>query len=369
MNLRYLAALSTTVGTIVGGGILALPYAVERSGILVGLLLFVVIGAASILITMYTGELSSRFKKFHQLPVMVGGYMGRKFRMLTLLFQILTIYGAQIAYLIGISIVLVALFDVPYYIALTLVFLLTLPLIYKGYKLVEDAETPLLFIKLGLIVAVSIIILTTFHVGNISLFNNGNIFGPFGVILFSLTGYTIIPEVREELGNKPKDLNSVIISAYVISIAMYVLFTLAFIGAFGSGVAEIATNSITSNGYQLLLAITTLFLLITPYIALSLVLTDAFSYDFKINRGVSLAMAAVIPFAIAFLDLDFQAVLSITGGIFVSALSILILAAVHLARKRERATPKYYVRGGEVAIVFTGIIMALGVVYTLLQVI
>ena len=32
MNMKYLAALSTTVGTIVGGGILALPYAIEKSG-------------------------------------------------------------------------------------------------------------------------------------------------------------------------------------------------------------------------------------------------------------------------------------------------------------------------------------------------
>ncbi len=369
MNLKYLAALSTTVGTIVGGGILALPYAVEKSGFLTGLVLFAIIGAASVLITMYTGELSSRFKKFHQLPVMVGGYMGRNFRLLTLIFQILTIYGAQIAYLVGISLVLATVFNTSYYLALVALFVLTLPLIYKGYKAVEEAETPLLFIKLGLIVIVAAVVFFLFKIGNVSLFNQKYIFAPIGVILFSLTGYTVIPEVRGELNNDPKNLNKVIISAYIISLAMYVLFTLSFIGAFGSGVSAIATSSITSASYQLLFDITTIFLLITPYIALSLVLTDAFSYDFGVRRGASVGFALVIPFIIAFFRLGFQSVLEITGGIFISILSLLILSAVYVSRKREKSHPQYSVRGGSIALIFTAIIMSLGIIYTIIQII
>ncbi len=365
MNIRYLAALSTTVGTIMGGGILALPYAVEKSGFFEGIVLLVILGIASILITMYTGELSSHFKKLHQLPIMISHYTSKKTRFLILLFQVLTIYGAQIAYLTGISIVLVFLFHIPYTIALTLIFLLTLPLIYKGYKFVEDAETPMLFIKIALVVVASLSVFNLIRVTNLYALNLTNIFSPFGIILFSLTGYTVIPEVKQELGDIKK-LTSVIIVSYIIAILIYILFTFAFIGAFGPSVSAVATDGIHSLYYEAIFSITTLFILLTPYIALGLVLADSFTYDFHISRKVSMFLSVAVPFVIALFDLGFEKVLNITGGIFISLLAIMVLFAVYLERKRRGVKKiKYLVPGGNVAIFFTAIVMVIGLTYTL----
>ncbi|MEM0142793.1 MAG: aromatic amino acid transport family protein [Candidatus Parvarchaeum sp.] len=369
MNIRYLAALSTTVGTIVGGGILALPYAIEKSGFLEGIAMLLLIGFASILITMYTGELSSHFKKLHQLPVIISKYTGKRLRILILIFQILTIYGAQIAYLTGIALVMVFLFHLPYAVSILLVFLLTLPLIYKGYKLVEDAETPMLFIKVALIAAAALSVITLVKDANFYAYNITSLFGPFGIILFSFTGYTVIPEVKEELGGTKK-LTSVIVLSYLISILLYVFFVFSFVGAFGHSVSIVATDGIHSIYYEILFSLTTLFLLLTPYIALSLVLADSFTYDFGIGRKPSLFLSLAAPFAIAFFDFNFESILDVTGGIFISILAIMILFAVIIERKRkEKKQIKYLVPGGMYLIVFTFIVMLLGLAYTIYSII
>ncbi|EEZ92864.1 MAG: aromatic amino acid permease [Candidatus Parvarchaeum acidiphilum ARMAN-4] len=369
MNMRYLAALSTTVGTIVGGGILALPYAIEKSGFFEGIALLVLIGFASILITMYTGELSSHFKKLHQLPVIISKYTGKRLRVLILIFQVLTIYGAQIAYLTGIAFVMVFLFHIPYSVSVLLVFILTLPLIYKGYKFVEDAELPLLFIKIALIIAAALSVLTIVKDANFYNYNLTSLFGPFGIILFSFTGYTVIPEVKEELGGV-KQLTSVIVVSYIITLLLYVFFSFAFVGAFGPTVSTVATDGIHSVYYEILFSLTTLFILLTPYIALSLVLADSFTYDFGIARKPSMFLSLAAPFAIAFFEFNFESILDVTGGIFISILAIMILYAVFLERKkREKKHIKYLVPGGVYLIIFTAIVMILGLAYTVYSII
>ncbi len=365
MNRSYLAAVSTTVGTVVGGGILALPYAVSKTGILSGLLLFVVIGTAGILITAYTGELSSRFRRFHQIPVMVSEYAGNRYRPLVMLFQLVTIYGAQIAYLAGIGSALVFLFGMPFVTAVAAVFLLSLPIIYKGASGVEKAEIPLTAIKLLLIVAVSVIVLTSLNVSNLAKSNPSQILQPFGVILFSLTGYTIIPEVKQELGKRIKDLTRVIVASYVISISVYALFTIAFIGAFGPSVASIATNTIGSHDYHVLFAVATIFLLITPYLTLSIALSDAFSFDFKFRKYRAAAAALLFPFIVALLEPNFEKILEVTGGVFLSILSILILIAVRDARIRD-GVPSYSAPKSRALMVFTAAVMIAGLVYTVI---
>ncbi len=367
MDGKYLAAISTTVGTIVGGGILGLPYAVSKTGFFPALGLFALLGLASILITMYTGELSSRFKRFHQLPVIVSEYMGKRFRVLVLVIQILTIYGAQIAYLSGIALVFTLLFGLPFQMAVLLIFLLTLPIIYKGYREVENVEVPLLFIKIGLILASAISVLILLNLNNFSHMSTANFLSPFGVVLFSLTGYTVIPEIKAELGGTKK-LTEVILVSFAIAIAIYLFFTFAFIGAFGTGVSQVATESIHSFYYDILFAVTTVFLLITPYLALSLVLMDSFSYDFKMDRKLSMLPALLIPLIFALINLNFVYVLELTGGIFISILSVIVLIAVYLARKKEKTKPAYLVPGNGYLILFTAIIMISGLVYTLIEV-
>jgi amino acid permease len=369
MDRRYLAAVGTIVGTLVGAGILALPYAVSKSGFLIGFLLLVIVGAASILMTMYTGELSFKSKRMHQLPILISRYTNKHFGLAVLLLQILTIYGAVVAYLIAIGISLSLLMGLPFALSILLVFVLSTPLILRGYATVEAVEMPLSLIKLGLIVAISIPLLLTLSMQNLSTIHPDKALFSFGIILFSLTAFTVVPEVKAELRGRKEQFNSVIVASVVISIAVYLLFTAAFLGVFGVGISEIATNSVSSTSFSYIFYVVTIFIVVTPYLALSLVLVDSLNYDFKIGRLKSFALAMFIPLVISLTNMNFAYVLDVIGGLFLPLLAIMVLVAVVKERKLPGAGKSYRVPGGMWLIAFTGAVMIVGMVYTVVYVI
>ncbi|MCL4400363.1 MAG: hypothetical protein M1348_00125 [Candidatus Parvarchaeota archaeon] len=369
MDSHYLAAVGTVVGTVIGAGILALPYAISQAGFLIGAGLIFLIGVSSILITMYTGELSFRLKKIHQLPALISDYAGHRFRAMTLVLQVLIIDGAILAYLIAMGISMNLLLGLPYILSILIVFLLAAPVIYKGYIAVERAETALSMVKLALIVAVSLLVVFPLHIGNLFTMKVNNSLQPFGVILFALMAYTVVPEVREELHNNPKHFNRVIIISMLISMAVYLLFAAAFMGAFGSNVSIIATNSLASGQYSIIFYLLTIFLVITPYISLSLVVVDAFNYDFKLRRGYSFWLSVLIPLGLAIIGFNFERVLEAIGGVLLPVLSLLILYAVYQERRRFGNSRRYRAPGGLAAILFTSAVMVIGFIYTLLYVV
>lgn len=71
------ATTFTLSGTVIGAGILGLPYVFAKSGFLFGLFWLLVLG----IITLYTflclGEISLRTKADHQLPGLAGKYLGK----------------------------------------------------------------------------------------------------------------------------------------------------------------------------------------------------------------------------------------------------------------------------------------------------
>lgn len=370
MDSHYLAALGTIIGTIVGAGILALPYAVSKSGFLIGLILLIVVGVAATFLTLYTGELSFRSKKIHQLPILISEYTNKRFRIGVLLIQIATIYGSLIAYLIGMGASLDLLIGIPSIVSIPIIFVLTAPLILKGYASVENAETPLAIIKILLILAVSVSLLLVIHTHNLTVIHPSKSLFSFGVVLFSLTAFTVVPEVKAELEDKKEKFNSVVLVSIIISIAIYIIFSAAFVGAFGANVSAIATNSVTSNGFSYLYYIVTIFILLTPYLALSLVMVDSFNYDFKFSRKKSFAMAMFIPLALSLTGLNFAYVLDVIGGLFLPILALMVLIAVVNKRRLLRHNNHYYkVPGGLLPVIFTGIVMIVGLVYTLVYII
>ena len=71
-------AVAVLMGTIIGAGILGIPYAIMQSGFLIGLIHLIVIGAIVLLITLYLGEISLRTAKNHQLTGYAEKYLGKK---------------------------------------------------------------------------------------------------------------------------------------------------------------------------------------------------------------------------------------------------------------------------------------------------
>ncbi|MEM4244580.1 MAG: aromatic amino acid transport family protein, partial [Candidatus Nanoarchaeia archaeon] len=94
-------AVAILIGTIVGAGILGIPYVVYKAGFWTGMLMIVALGIALLLLHLYLGEIALRTKQKHQLAGYAEKYLGGWAKKLMFLTMLIGSYGALTAYIIG----------------------------------------------------------------------------------------------------------------------------------------------------------------------------------------------------------------------------------------------------------------------------
>ena len=102
-NFRLYEATATMVGSIIGAGILGIPYVVSQAGFLVGFINLVVLGVIVFVLYLYLGEIILRTPGKHQLTGYAERYLGVWGKRLMLVSMVFGIYGALIAYLLGVG--------------------------------------------------------------------------------------------------------------------------------------------------------------------------------------------------------------------------------------------------------------------------
>ena len=164
-NLPFFQSVSTLVGTIIGAGILGLPYVFAKAGFWTGLLVLVAVTLAMICVKLMIGEVTLRTGERHQLAGYIGQYLGPKWKILSLLISI-TIYGALLAYFLGVGQALSAIFGGYYLVYSIFFYILAAFFIYKGISLIKNAE-----FFLSVIVLVIFFVIIAFSRGHLNLSN------------------------------------------------------------------------------------------------------------------------------------------------------------------------------------------------------
>lgn len=365
MKKEFITAVATIVGTVLGAGVLGLPYVFAKSGFLVGMFYLIIIGISTTIMTLYAGEITLRTKKVLQLPGLTRFYLGKKAGHFIAILQIIGIYGALIAYLIGIGSSMQNLFGGNSLFYSTIFFLILSPLVYKGLRSVSISELILSSLKIVIIIFIGLLIIPGIKVNNLNKVNMENIFLPYGVVLFACLGYTVMPEVEEILKKDKKSIKKAVLIAMAICLSIYAFFSFVFVGNFGLDINKIATNNL--NGYLKYFGEAfVIFTLATPFLALSLVLKHTFILDYETNKPVAWFLACGVPFLIVISQsLDFIKAISISGGIVGSLTGIMICAVLLKSRKKGDDKPEYVVGGGKTPVYILTLIFMVGFIFEL----
>ncbi len=380
MKKRFFEAVATLVGTTIGAGVLGIPYVVAKSGLLVGLLHIIIIGAAVMLVNLLVGEVVLRTKGNHQLTGYAEKYLGATGKRLMALAMVFGIYGALLAYIIGVGNSLNAIWPQLNSIAGSVMFFAAASaIVYFGLKAVEKSE--LLLSSLTIAVVTIIIVMAAasgkFSAANFTGTNLQNLFVPYGVVLFAFLGAVAIPEMKEELGSGKarKLLRRAIIIGGLVPIVLYSLFAVAVVGISGAATGQIATVTIGKMLGERMILFANLFAVLamsTSFIALGLALKEMYQYDYKLGRKTAWALTCIIPIIAFLLGVKgFIAVLGIAGAIAGGTEGIL-LVRMHTAaakRKRSELKPEYAINGKRILSVALTIMFLLGIVYAVLKVI
>jgi amino acid permease len=359
-----LAGLTLVLGTVIGAGVLGLPYLFAKAGYITGLVNLIIVGFAVSLMTLYVGELALRTKEKHQLAGFAAKYLGDKWKYVMLLVETIGIYTALIAYMIGIGTALSSIFGGSPLLFGVLFFVLASPVVYVGLRVIVGAEFIMTATKLIILLVLCIAIFPQINFSNVNLFDMSKIFLPFGIVLFASLGYTVIPELEEAIEKDKRQMKWVILGAMLITIAIYAFYTFVFVGVYGTSVNEIATISVTGP-LALLGDIFVLFTMVTPFIALCTVVKDIYILDFKIPKSFGWFLACFIPFMIfLYGGFDFITLLGISGTYSGGLMGILSAVMILQARKMKPETkPQFIVPGGNLPIYFTILVFIGGIIY------
>lgn len=357
--LPFLRATTLVVGTAIGAGIFGLPYVFSQSGIAAGLghllLLFL-----TVLMTMLAfGEVASHTQGRHQITGYTKMYLGRTWEVVALISLVLGVYGALIAYILGVGTFLHALSH-PYIggipLAYSLLFWMVVSsILFFGLRRVAKAES--ILVGLLLVVVATIVLLATPHIEIQQLLFVPEISKqpmswipfvlPFGVVLFAFGASTAVPETVEYL-RQSKELRwtrRAIILGMTVPAVVYVLFVLAVVGVTGADTSEsaiVGLGQVLGTPILIIGSILGTLTMTTSFLALGLALMDLFTYDFKLSHAFSWTAVIIPPVVIVLAQVgSFIDFIGLAGSLVGGIDGIIILLMYLKVRQKMSKKPNF----------------------------
>lgn len=338
MNKKFWVATFTLTGSIIGAGILGLPYVFAKSGFLVGLFWLLFFGALLIFVNLALGEVMLRTRGIHQLSGYANKYLGKWGQRIMFSAMVFGVYSALLAYLIGegesISKIIPGnippiIFGIMFWLVMTL-------LLKEGMKGLKKVEMWGVIGIILIVLGIFIKFIPSINPTNLIVWNSASFTVPIGVVMFALLGFTSIPELKREIKGNEKLLKRAIIVGTLIPVVLYILFSVVFIGVLGKNVNEVATLSL--GPFATILGI---FTMLTSYFVLSFSLRSTFKYDMKTPKWSTFLFSSIIPLVLyvlvtKFNIMGFALVLGLGGVVSGGITGILILLMAKKAKSSTR---------------------------------
>lgn len=361
--------IATLTGTIIGVGIFSLPYIASKIGFLAMTLYLLVLGFMVIMVHVFFAEVSLATPDKKRLPGFARVHLGKAAEKLAAITFITGSFGSLLAYLIiggeFLGNLLLPYFGGNIFFWTIVYFALGLSFVYFGIKSIKTIEfwgVISFFVILFFLFGKS---QTFLNLQNIFLpFNSNYLFLPYGPILFSLWGASLIPEIEEMMGRNKKWLKSVIVISMLISMIFYFLFTFLILGVTGSSATESALTGLKNILDQDAVIIGFFFGLIatfTSFITVGLTLKNVFHYDLKMNNKFACLVTFLVPLLLFLIGVNkFIPVISFIGAFALGIEGTLILLMYRKIKNKNKKNGARFFILPFIFIFILGIIYAIG---------
>ena len=345
-QLTKFQGVALIVSATIGAGVLGIPYAIAKVGLLIGLIYIFGLGSLIIGLNLLIGGIAVRTKGDLQVVGMAKKYLGRIGEIIMILLRYVSGAGILVIYMIGVGETLSVLIGGSSFLWSLVFAVVGAILLFNGMKTIKVVD---FFLSLAIILVV--IVIATFSIPSIE-FTNYNHYSfvqlllPYGVILFALHGGSAVIEAHSILGERKKVFKSVIYIAGIINIIVYALFAIVVLGVTGSTTTEIATIGLGNAIGPIMVLFGNVFAVLamsTSFIVNGLSLSNSLTWDYKIKPLYAVMITCIIP-TIVFLSgvRQFIAAISIVGGIFVSLEMFLIVLIYWRAKQIGDLKPGKY---------------------------
>ena len=363
---QKLLALATFTGTIIGVGLFGLPYVTAKIGFLAMLIYFIILSAVLIFINLMYGEIALRTAKNHRLPGYARIYLNPAAARLGYLTTFIGLTGSLLAYvLVGgefLKNLLGPTLGGSSFLYATIFFAAGALIVYFGTGPVSKTE----LYSLGLFFVILFLLgLKAWPQINFQYFTTTDLehfFLPYGVILFSLGGLAVIPEMKELLKGQESALKKLIIIGLVIPALTYLFFISLVFGVTGSQTTPeglIGLNLALGDGIARLGFVFGIITTFTSFLTLGITLKKEFSYDGGLPAWLAWLLACGPAYGLFLLGLkDFIGIIGFIGSIALGFDIIIITLIYFKAKIKSQRHPAYQLKANP-GLVFAMILLFL----------
>lgn len=353
----YALAIGSLAGTIIGVGMFALPYVALKAGFFLTLFYLALFGFIVGFTHLLYTEVTLRTTARHRFTGYVGEYLGSRWKTVTFLQGLVSLWGTLLIYTIVAGTFLHLLLPPSFsfisesYLGV-LFFLISSIVIWRGDRTVGKQE---LFFALPM----ALLIIVIFGKSLLSpSFSSDILFQvdlsewvlPYGITLFALSGFSIIPLLEHVVApakQKGIVLNYpfIIFSGTLIPAFIYVLFVWGVLGASGLETSKDALSGLSRPlgqgivGIGVLLA---LFAIYTSFIAVGNELQKTFYEDYRLKKLRSFVLTLAVPLTLYLVHLrDFITITEFVGAVMGGYIGVVSVFLFWKAKKEGDATPPF----------------------------
>ena len=346
MTLREeLEGASLIIGSIIGAGVLGIPYAAAALGLIPSLILTAVVGAGLYL----TSVIILRFSAKHdgaQIATLATDILGRPGGYLMMVGMMIYIYGALLAYTSAGGSTLAAITPLSPVPAAVLFWIVGAFLIYQGLEASIKTESALVVGIVLLFVLVSVTSLPHAELANAGFLDLSAWQAFLGVSLFAFVGHAMVPDVYNATGDFKTAKRSIQI-AFVAIFFLYAILTVAFVMVFGREVPQIAPKAFEQLYGTAGLIIGNLLPLITvttSFIGFGLAQKNNYVDYVDLSPKVSWAITAIPPLALYLYGIrSFVGTLQVAGNVGAVIMTLIVpiaMAVVWRTKGGDDAVPR-----------------------------
>ncbi len=341
IEMKFIGAVLILSGMIIGAGIFAIPFSFVRAGFFIGMAELAVLTAVVVVLHRAYGEIVLATENSHRLPGYVRLYLGRRFAAAAHLSAFFGMSGTLLAYVVLGGHFLHTIIPAVSATRWTFLFLTAGALITflprRKEALVNGILTAVLII---FIFTVSIWLMPRIEANNFFGVHPGELFVPYGVLLFALSGALVIPDMVSFLGRRERQVRAAITAGSLIPVALYGLFAIAVVGAAGADVSEEAIaglGRIAGSGMVMIGSGIGFLAVFTSFILLSSSFQAFLHLDFKMSKSWAHPIVSFLPAFLYILGAqNFIAIVAAVGAVAIGADAAFILAAERALKKSRR---------------------------------
>lgn len=193
-------------------------------------------------------------------------------------------------------------------------------------------------LEFGVTLAIGLIVLALFFIGflqdltvSVPLFNMSNLFFPYGIVLFALSGRAAISALSdyyERRGLSKDKFHAAIKIGTIAPAFVYLIFALAIFWLSDGNVSEDALTGIKHLSPVILSMVAGLgiFALWTSYFFIGIEVRDIFRYDLKFPYPLAVGAVTFLPIILFTFGIsNFIKLIGIAGGVFLAIESIVVV--------------------------------------------